>query len=438
MANKPLTFTAVFGIALALLSSAALANPSIQHWQTDNGARIFLVEAHELPMVDIQVWFNAGAARDGDKPGTALLTNGLLSEGAGGLSADELAEQFDAIGARYGNDSQRDVSQFTLRTLSDRAYLNKAVDLLARILTKPDFPEDAFNREKNRLAITLKANKQNPAEIAEENFYLAVFGDHPYSNMPTGNEGSLKAITRKDLVDFYKRYYIGNNAVVAIVGDVSRKQAEALTERIVGKLETGEPVAMVPPVGETHKSGLGRIEHPSSQTHILMGLPGMKRGDPDYFSLYVGNQILGGSGLVSRISNEVREKRGLAYSAYSYFIPMAQPGPFILGLQTANKTADKALKVMKQTLKEFRDQGPTEQELNSVKKNLTGGFPLRVASNSKVVSYVAMIGFYGLPLDYLDQFTANVEAVTLESIKDAWQRRIDPDKLSIIVVGGDS
>lgn len=438
MHAKTRTFAGLIAGAMLLAPLAVQATPKIQHWETDNGARVYFVEAHEIPMVDIQVWFNAGAARDGDKPGTALLTNALMPEGAGGLSADELAQQFDAIGAQFGNDSERDVASFTLRTLSDRSYLNKAVDLLAKVLDKPGFPEDAFNREKNRLGIALKNRKQSPGEIASENFYKAVFGEHPYGTMPTGTEQSVKGIGRKDIMEFYKRYYTASNSIVAIVGDISRQQAEALAERVIGRLDKGEPAAVIPEVGDTASPGLRRIEHPSSQSHVLMGLPGMKRGDADYFPLYIGNHILGGSGLVSRISNEVREKRGLSYSAYSYFIPMAELGPYILGLQTANESTEEALKVLKQTLTEFRDKGPTAAELEAAKKNLTGGFPLRINSNKNIVSYVAVIGFYGLPLDYLDQFNSKVEAVTLKQIKDAYQRRVDPEKMSIIVVGSPS
>jgi zinc protease len=162
----------------------------------------------------------------------------------------------------------------------------------------------------------------------------------------------------------------------------------------------------------------------------------MARGDEDYFDLYVGNHILGGNGLVSRLSQEVRENRGLSYSTYSYFLPMRKQGPFILGLQTKNETAQEALKVLKDELRKFVNQGPTAEELEASKKNITGGFPLRISSNSKIAGYIAMIGFYGLPLDYLDQFNAKIEAVTLDSIKTAFQRRVNPDKMATVLVGG--
>ncbi|MBT3506081.1 MAG: insulinase family protein, partial [Piscirickettsiaceae bacterium] len=177
------------------------------------------------------------------------------------------------------------------------------------------------------------------------------------------------------------------------------------------------------------------IAHPSQQTHIMMGQPGISRDDPDYFALYVGNHILGGSGLVSQLSNEIREKRGLSYSTYSYFRPMHQQGPYQFGLQTRNDQAQQALEVMQATLKAFIINGPTEAELTAAKQNITGGFALRVDSNSKIADYLTMIGFYGLSLDYLETFKGKVSNVTVAQIKEAFARRVHPDKMITVMVG---
>ena len=177
------------------------------------------------------------------------------------------------------------------------------------------------------------------------------------------------------------------------------------------------------------------IEYPSAQTHILVGQPGVKRGDSDYFPLYVGNHILGGGGMVSRLFSEVREKRGLSYSAYSYFSPMLFKGPFVAGLQTKTEQVDEAISVLLENIKNYITDGPTEEELVAAKKNITGGYPLRIDSNSKILNYVVVIGYYKLPFDYLDTFNSNVEAVTVDSIKDAFKRRINPDKLVVVKVG---
>jgi len=226
---------------------------------------------------------------------------------------------------------------------------------------------------------------------------------------------------------------VANNALVVIVGDLDRPAAETLAERLVGRLPAGEKApALAAPVA---LSGTVRKAYPSTQTHILVGQLGMRRGDPDYFPLYVGNHILGGGGFSSRILKVIRDEHGLAYSAYSYFVPMRVEGPFIMGLQTKNASREQALELLDETLRRFITEGPTAKELNHARKNITGGFPLRIDSNSDIAGYVAMIGFYDLPLDYLQQFNARIEAVTAEQIRDAFRRRIDPDRLVTVMVG---
>jgi len=192
------------------------------------------------------------------------------------------------------------------------------------------------------------------------------------------------------------------------------------------------PLPEVPPLSAAIDE---RVEFPSSQAHLLLAQPGIKRGDKDYFTLYVGNHVFGGSGLVSILSEQIREKRGLSYSVYSYFMPMRQPGLFQLGLQTKNVQAEEALRVLRETLAKFVEEGPSAEQLEAAKQNITGGFPLRIASNSKIVEYLAVIGFYDLPLDYLDTFTAKIEAVSAEQIRDAFQRRIDPQRMVTVQVG---
>lgn len=420
----------------ALVSGALFASPDIEHWTTQNGARVYYVHAPELPMVDMRIVFDAGAARDSDNPGLAIMTNGLLAEGAGGLSADQLAERFESIGAQFGNSAQRDMAVLSLRTLSEQKVFDAAVATLTTILTQPDFPQDAFERERGRLLTTLKRHKQSPGSLADEAFYQAVFADHPYSTQPTGTEAGVNGLSTKMLKAFHQQYYVGRNAVLAIVGDIDRAAAEQLAETLVGALPEGQPAADLPKVEALSKGKEVRIAHPSAQTHILMGQPGMKRGDADYFALYVGNHMLGGSGLVARLSDEVREKRGLAYSTYSYFMPMRELGPYTIGVQTKNESAEETLQVLRDTVGKFIEEGPTVEELDASKKNITGGFPLRISSNKKIIDYIAMIGFYQLPLDYLDTFNDRVQAVTIDDIKKAFQSRINIDHMVTVMVGG--
>lgn len=426
-------------LALMLLTAVSLdahAVPEIQQWYTDNGAKVLFVPAHELPMVDVQVTFAAGSARDGDEPGLARLTNSLLAEGAGGLSADAIADRFADVGAEFGNDALRDMSILTLRSLSEPAALDPAVQTLATVLAKPDFPADALERERRRMLVALQAEAQSPNEVAEKAFYKAVYGDHPYASPPSGTREGLEGISAEDVKAFHARYFVGANAVVAIVGDLTRKRAEALAEQVVGALPKGEPAPPLPMVEPINKPITVRIDHPSVQSHVHMGLPGMRRHDPDYFPLYVGNHVLGGSGLVSLLAKEVREQRGLSYSVGSSFSPMAVEGPFQMELQTRNDQVDEAVGVLNATLAGFVAQGPGAEALDRGIKNLTGSFPLRIATNRSVASHLAMMGFYDLPLDFLDTFTEKVAAQTAESIQDAFTRRIKPQALVTVIVGG--
>jgi len=420
---------------LVIVSQPLFAGVNIQHWSTSNGARVYFVAAPELPIVDLQVIFDAGAARDNNNGGAAILTNALLAEGAGGLDATQISEQFDELGASFGADAQRDMAVLKLRSLSEPAVLKKALETLKLVLTKPDFPDNAFQRERKRLLVGLEQRKQSPGALADEAFYKAVYGSHPYSSMPMGYEGSVKSLKVDDLKAFYNRFYVSNNAVVAIVGALDRAEAERVAEALVAKLPKGERAAELPGVTALGEAENVKIDHPSAQTHILVGQPGMSRGDPDYFALYIGNHILGGNGLVSRLSNEIREKRGLSYSSYSYFLPMRKNGPYTIGLQTRTEQADEALQVLRQTVGQFIEKGPTDEELTAAKTNITGGFPLRISSNKKIVGYIGMIGFYGLPLDYLDTFNDKINSVSADNIRDAFKRRLDPDKMVTVLVG---
>lgn len=432
----PKFFTLVLAGILTAITSAAQALPDIKSWQTAKGAKVLFVAAPELPMVDIRLVFDAGSSRDADQPGVAKLTSALLDQGAGGMSADDIARGLEQRGAELGGGSRRDMAWISLRSLVDPDLLEPSLELFGKVLAKPDFPADDFSREQKRMLIGLQYEKQKPAAIAKKTFYRELYGSHPYASHPAGTEDSVKALGVADLQAFYQRYYVARNATVVIVGSLDESQARKIATRLADSLPEGKRPPLLPPVAELGKASEVFTEHPSSQSHVLMGQPGLRRKDPDYFPLYVGNHILGGSGLVSRISEEIREKRGLAYSAYSYFIPMKEKGPYQLGFQTRNDQRDEALQVLRDTLSGFVESGPTDKELAAAKSNIISGFPLRVSSNSKISEYLAVIGFYGLPLDYLDTFTSHVEAVTVEQIRDAWKRRIHPDKMVTVIVGG--
>jgi zinc protease len=409
--------------------------PRIQSWKTRNGARVLFVAAPQLPMVDVRIVFDAGSARDDGKPGLARLTNGMLGQGAGGWDTDTLAERFDSVGAVFSSSTARDMAILQLRSLTEPDLLETALTTLTAILSRPHFEKDDLERLRRQTLISIKNQQQSPAAIASKAFYRALYGSHPYATPVIGTADSVPGLSRQDLQAFYNRYYVGRNAVIAIVGALNNKAVRQLAERLLGELPEGEPAPELPPVKPLAAARQRVKPYPSTQTHILVGQPGMRRGDPDYFPLYVGNHILGGSGFSSRILKVIRDEHGLAYSAYSYFQPMRRKGPFIMGLQTKNGSRQQARQLLDEILRKFIEQGPTAEELDHARKNITGGFALRIDSNKDIVQYLAMIGFYDLPLDYLATFNRKVEAVTLADIKDAFARRIDPDKLLTVMVG---
>jgi len=423
-------------VMLTTFAAAVDALPEIRSWSTEKGARVLFVQAPELPMVDIRLVFRAGAARDGAQAGVASLTNALLDQGAGGLDADQIARGLDQYGAELGNGSERDMAWLSLRSLSERKLLDPSLELFRKVLSQPDFPQADFERERQRTLVGLQYEKQKPDAIVKKAFYQSLYGEHPYANHPSGTPESVQALSVDALRAFYRRYYVAQNATLVIVGDLSEKRARSIAAVLADSLEKGQPAEPLPEVAALAGSDEVYIQHPSKQSHVLLGAPGMKRDDADYFPLYVGNHILGGSGLVSRISEEIREKRGLSYSAYSYFIPMERKGPYLLGFQTRNDQRQEALSVLRGTLQAFIDKGPSQDELDAARNNIVGGFPMQVSSNGKIAEYLAVIGFYDLPLDYLQRFTERVEAVTVQQIQDAYRRRVDPERMLTVIVGG--
>lgn len=430
---------ALGALALLIVVAPAWALLPIQHWQTKQGARVYFVEARNLPMLDVSVDFPAGSAYDSaEKSGAAALTQGLLRLGAGGLSEDEIARRMADTGAQFGGRIDSDRAGVSLRTLSSAEERRQSLELLALILQAPEFPQAVLDREKKRLVDSIRESDTKPETMMSRNFNALAYAHHPYGLRTSGEAATVAGIARDDLVSFYRRYYTVNNAVVAIIGDVSRADAEAIAEQLTGKLPRADGAPVIPPVPSLERAETRVISHPATQSHLLLGMPGIKRSDPDYFPLFVGNYILGGGGFVSRITEEVRSKRGLAYSAYSYFSPMQERGPFVIGLQTRKDQAGEALAVVRATLKDFLANGPTADELTQAKQNLVGGFPLRIDSNRKILEYLAVIGFYHLPLTYLDDFVPNIEKVTVADIRAAFARRVDPAHMATVVVGADA
>ena len=436
MTLKNLVTRGLLSAAMLISALSAQAAVNIQHWQTSSGAEVYFVENHDLPIVDLSVNFAAGSARDAaEKSGLAGITRYMMTLGAAGMNDEVIANKLADIGAVLGGEFDGDRAALKLRTLSSEREQKQALDVFGKILQKPDFPASVLAREKARIISGLEESATQPEGMVNKAFMTALYGSHPYSLDESGEIATVAKLSVADLQAFYQQYYRANGAVIAMMGDLSRAQAEAIAESMASGLPKGPANPAIAQVTYPKAPVTQRIAHPASQSHILLGYPGIKRGDPDLFPLYLGNYVLGGGGFVSRLTEEVREKRGLVYSVYSYFMPMAEVGTFQIGLQTKKEQADEALKIVRATLADFLAKGVTDAELKAAKANVIGGFPMRIDSNSKILDYLAVIGFYKLPLNYLDEYNSKVAAVTAAQIKDAFNRRLKPENFVTVIVG---
>ncbi len=432
--NRFKSFVPALCVLLSFAAAPACAAVNIAQWRLPSGAHVAFVETHALPMVDIQVDFPAGSAyAPAAKAGLAGMVAGMLDAGTAELDENALADRFADIGAQFGSSAGMDRASVSVRTLSSDKEREAAVALLDTVIRTPAFPTAVLERERARAITGLRESETQPGYLVERNFMAALYGSHPYG--AAASVDSLKGIARDDLVRFHQRYYVASAAHVSIVGDLTREQADRIARQLTDKLPVGTPPPPLtsPSVPEARTV---RIANPSAQAHVAIGMPGLSRVDPDYYALVAGNYVLGGGGFVSRLMKEVREKRGFAYSVYSYFAPQQVAGPFRIGLQTRGQQADEAIAVARDTLAEFIANGPTEEELAAAKANIVNGFGLRLDSNAKLLGYVAVIGFYGLPSDWLEIYPRAVSALTVEQVRDAFRRRVLPGHLVTVVVGG--
>ncbi len=432
---KPIAFL----LGLVITASAQAILP-IQHWTTAQGVRVYFVEAPTIPMLDVQVDFDAGNRFDKkEKAGVSDLANAMLGKGvlahdsAAGLNESQIAEGFANLGALRGGGASDDRASITLRTLSSEPERTEALALLTKLIAFPSFPESVLSREKERLIQAIKEAETKPETIANKTYSSLIYGGHPYGF--DGTVASITAVSIADLKQFYANYYTRDRVVVSMVGAISRAQAEKIAEQLTANLKskgiTASPMPAIVKPAAVDK----RVEHPASQSHIFVGTTGIARGNPDYFALLVANYTLGGGGFVSRLYKEVRENRGLAYSVYSYFGIQSQEGPFTIGLQTKREETGNALNVVKETLGKFVETGPTPDETDAAKSNLVGGFSLRIDNNRKILDNVAAVGFYKLPIDYLDTWTSKIQLVTRDQAHAAFRKYVDPKQLVTVVVG---
>lgn len=418
------------------LSQSALAN-SIQteKWITKNGVRVVFYQAMEVPMLDISLAFAAGSAYDKNHYGLSALTTQMLDQGNAGQDANNIAEQLANTGAQFDMETSRDMVILNLRTLTSQNAYAQATKTLAAIINHPDFPEAAFENEKKQLLMAIEQTEESPDDIAGLNFFNMLYQGHPYAHPVNGTKETVSAITQQHVVDFYKQYFVTNNAVLVIVGAIDKQQAQQLAEQLTQDLPKGQQAPLVPKATQLAKAEQVNIQYPSSQTVVRLGQMGIDHHNPDFFPLMVGNYILGGGSLVSRLAIEVREKRGLTYGVSSQFSPMPGEGPFLISLSTRNDQAGKALAITQNTLNQFINNGPDSEEIKAAKQFITGSFPLSLSGNRAIATLLLRMNFYHLPDNYLDTYNKRINAVTPEQIKQAFKRQINPEKLLLVTVG---
>lgn len=424
----------------------AYAVTPIEHWQQPNGASIWLASSMGIPMVDVHIEFDMGKRRDPEgKMGLSSLAASLASKGVlawkdqAALDEAALGDAWADLGAEFNIGADDDTFAFALRSLTYPDVLPKSIALAAHQIATPAFDATIAQREIDKTIAAIKEAETQPGYVTGLAYAKAVFGSHPYGHVTT--EASLKALTVDDLKQFYQTKLNPCHAKVSIVGALTHEQADQMVTQLLEGLAAKQPttcpsLAELPDPAKLTEAVKKDIPFDSAQAQIMIGQPAMKRSDPDFFAILVGNHILGGSGLVSRLSDEVREKRGLTYSIDSYFAARQSVGEFTIALQTRPDQAQQAVDLSMQVLKDFMDKGPSAEELQAAKDNLIGGFPLRIDSNRNLLSNIANMARNGLPLNYLDTWTQKVDAVTIEDIRRAFAAKLQPDKMVTVVVGG--
>ena len=411
------------------------ADWSFKRWQEKDGTQVLFYQAMEVPMLDISVAFPAGSARDNTRQGLATLTANMLNQGAEGMGANAIAIALENTGAQYNADINRDMVSFNLRTLTEPQAMAQSISVLATMLSHPNFPEKAFQRQQQQQIMAIKESSQSLDRVANDAFYQSLYGQHPYAHPVMGTIDDVAALKIDDLKHFYQQYYNQQNAIVVIVGAIEEQQAKQIAQQLTQNLSSGNKAEPIPEAHALTKAISMDTRFPSSQTALRIGQLGISHQTPHYFALQVGNYILGGGSLVSRLAVEVREHRGLTYGVSSAFEPLPALGPFLISLSTKTDQAEQAMSLTLSILKDFILSGPDEKELIAAKKYLTGSFPLSLASNRGIANMLLRIAFYRLPDDFLESYTRHVNQVKASDIRDAFKSQINPEKLLTIKAG---
>lgn len=424
---------AILAMTFAPVTTASAA-AKIQRVTSPGGITAWLVEEHTVPLIAVEFAFRGGAAQDADgKSGTATMLAALLDEGAGELDAQAFQEKLEENAVELHFSAQRDSLDGSLKTLRDKR--DEAFELLRLSLNEARLDSEPVERIRQQILARIRRDSTDPGDVAYETFVKTAFPGHPYGRRPIGTEESIASITREDIAAFRDANFARANLVVSVVGAIDATTLGPALDRIFGDLPS-EP--KLKPVTDVEPRNIGKteiIEMDIPQTTIVFGRGGLTRSDPDYIPAVVMNHILGGGTFTSRLFNEVREKRGLAYSVYSYLDPMEHAGILGGGVATKNERAAEAMQIIESEFARFAKDGPTDEELAKAKKYLTGSYALNFDSSVKVARGLKQIQLSRLPIDYIDRRNTLVEAVTVEDVKRVAQRILQDGDLLVAAVG---
>ena len=427
---------AILIIVTAVAAAGRPADASdIVEVTSPGGVTAWLKQEPAIPMIAVSaLWTGAGAVSDpAGKAGRANLVSTLLDEGAGEMDSQAFQTRLDDYAVRLSFDAGRDTFGMSLQTLTDNA--GEAFRLAGMALTEARFDPDAIERMRQQLLIRIARDMQDPNAIAGRTFSEMAFGDDPYGRSTDGTEESLGAVTREDLTAFVGERLARDRLIVGVVGDIDPEQLKPLLDEAFGALpSTAAPAA--DSRAEILEAGKRKIvPFDTPQTVFVFGAPGLQRDDPDYDAARVMNHILGGGGFSSLLTEEIREKRGLTYGVYSYMRPMDRAALWLGGLSTSNAKAGEALDVLRKTIERYRDEGPTDEQIDKAKANINGAFPLRLTSNRAIADLLVALQRYDLGKDYVERRPDMIDAVTREDIMRVAKRVLDLDRLLVVGVG---
>lgn len=420
--------------------------PDIEHFTTSNGVPVSFVRSDALPIVDIDLRFNAGSARDGDIRkqgfGIANMTATMLTQGSKSLDEDAFTRAVETLGIHLNSSAYKDMFIISLRSLSDDEHLLPAIDLMTQILTEPSFDEQILTRNKARLLVGLQQQKQDPGSLASLAFNNALYGNHPYAHPASGTLDTVPTLSQKDLLAFKNRYLVAANASVAMTGNLTLAEAKKLANAITEDLPKGQAAAQLPEPKALTQAKHIHIDFPSSQTTVLMGQLGSKRAtDPiaqqQQTSFTVGNEVLAGGNFNARLMTQIRQNLGYTYGISGSMNPMLARGPYKIGFSTRTDKTRAAIDASLEVINETLDKGITSAEMRLTTDNLKNSFPMGFASNAGINGLLGMMNFYQLPDSYLSDYISRIDNVELSEVNETLRQTLDPNKFLIVTVGAD-